>query len=73
MTNFLGYLRDWRTQVEAVPGLSRSEIAVRQLSRETLEGLNITGAPLDSNQAHPTCNLVRSFVELVRYFLPSKD
>ena len=30
-----------------VPGLSRSERAIRQLSRETIEGLNMTGQPAE--------------------------
>ena len=42
-TDFLGYLREWQAEIESVPMLSKGEVALRQLSRETLEGLHISG------------------------------
>ena len=38
----MGCLRDWESQVDAVPGLTRGEMALRKLSKETLEGWKIT-------------------------------
>ena len=39
---FLSYLRDWEEKVKSLP-LSRKEKVQRCLSRETLEGMKITG------------------------------
>ena len=67
----MGYLRDWESQVDAVPGLTRGEKALRKLSKETLEGWKITSKEIAYTKACILCTyfllLVRSFVELVRY------
>ena len=42
---FLGYLDEWKASVASRPGLKPAEQARMCLSRETLEGLHITGMP----------------------------
>ena len=41
--DFLGYLKEWEESVSAQADLSDSERARMLLSRETIEGLHITG------------------------------
>ena len=55
--DFLGYLKEWEESVEGREGFSAAEKAMMLLSRETIEGLNITGtssiysgAPLEWTQ-----------------------
>jgi len=40
---FLGYLEEWEESVASRPGFTAKERAMMCLSRETLEGLRITG------------------------------
>ncbi len=42
-TNFLGYLDEWETSVKSREGFTDAQKATMMLSRETLEGLRITG------------------------------
>jgi hypothetical protein len=42
-TDFLAYLAEWKREVDSNRDLSASERAKLLLSRETLEGLTITG------------------------------
>ena len=41
--DFLQYLADWKASVESRPGFTRGEKALMCLSKETIEGLHITG------------------------------
>jgi hypothetical protein len=43
LNDFLGYLKDWENEGAQIPGLTRKERTQLCLSRETLEGLRITG------------------------------
>lgn len=42
-TDFLGYLKEWESSVNNRDGFTDAEKATMKLSRETLEGLHITG------------------------------
>ena len=41
--DFLGYLKEWRASVDARKDITDAERPTMCLSRETLEGLHITG------------------------------
>ena len=41
--DFLGYLDDWEASVNAREGFSKAEKASMTLSKETVEGLRLTG------------------------------
>ena len=43
MEDFLGYLDEWENEISMIPGLRQKEKAKLGLSRETLEGVRITG------------------------------
>ena len=43
VNDFLGYLTEWETEIAALPGLKQNEKQKLMLSRETMEGLKITG------------------------------
>ena len=43
LVDFLGYLSAWEREVEAMPVLTKKEKQQMMLSRETREGLRITG------------------------------
>lgn len=45
----MGYLEEWRASVDARQGVTEAEKALMCLSRETIEGLHITG---DHNSIH---------------------
>ena len=40
---FIGYLKEWKESVESRPGFTEAEKAMMCLSKETLEGLHISG------------------------------
>ena len=40
---FLGYLNDWQSEVDSCTDLTPKDKAKRLLSKETMEGLHITG------------------------------
>ena len=61
---FLRYLNDWEVYVNNQLDLSAGDKSKMMLSRETLEGLRITGELI----LHVTF-LVKSFVEMTRYLL----
>ena len=42
-SDFLGYLKEWETSVKGREGFTGAQKATMMLSRETLEGLHITG------------------------------
>ena len=72
----MGYLRDWESQVDAVPWLTRGEKALRKLSKETLEGWKITSKGIAYTKACISFTyfllLVRLFVELVSYIFTGR-
>ena len=43
LNDFLGYLGEWEVEIAEVPGLDQKEQQKLCLSRETMEGLKITG------------------------------
>ena len=43
---FLAYLNEWQKEVNSTPELTKTEMKKKCLSRETLEGLSITGNDL---------------------------
>ena len=47
--DFLGYLDEWEASVSAREGFTRAEKASMILSKETLEGLRLTGMTLYNN------------------------
>ena len=71
--DFLTYLDDWEKGVRSRPGYSAAEKSVMLLSRETLEGIRISGLNIHVFVLLTYLSfLVLSFVELAP-FLPSVD
>ena len=63
-TEFLKWLDDWEGQIESREDLDTYEKERRQLSRETLEGIRITGT---CNKAANSFNLKKIFTNYSVY------
>ncbi len=70
------YLQDWEDSASSVNGLTTSEKNKMLLSKETLEGIRITGIDLHAHMYARTdliifimLYIVNSFVEMTRYLL----
>ncbi len=73
-TDFLGYLKEWETSVKGRDGFTGAQKVSMMLSRETLQGLHITGKYVWYNNNDIVLNVaflhaVNSFCELTRYLL----
>ena len=69
---FLKYLGDWKASVDSRPGFTAAQKALMCISKETIEGLHITGESYIGVFGTLTmrctfCSAVKSFVEVVRY------
>ena len=54
---FLGYLAEWEEGVKSQPGIDAKEKQRMWLSRETVEGLRVTGCLLSRNSRYGTANI----------------
>ena len=51
-SDFLGYLKEWETSVKGREGFTNAQKTTMMLSRETLEGLHITGKNAMTHAIH---------------------
>lgn len=47
--DFLGYISEWEREINNLPGLKSKEKQKRCLSKETMQGINITGTVCVAN------------------------
>ena len=59
---FLGYLEEWEKEIKKVPGLTATEQNKLLLSRETRQGLRITGEQLHD------CIASQQFDDMTSYY-----
>ena len=70
MDEFLGYLAEWKKYVESDKSLSPADKAKMMLSRETLEGLTMTGKQDIVSTLYHACRSIQNCSLIPRpYFI----
>ncbi len=71
--DFLGYLKEWEDNVSSRIGAEDTDKTTMLLSRETIEGLHITGLCNSYSFSIYLLSSVKSFVELSTYLLSTPE